>query len=47
MSVKEVGFKKYIIWFWAIVLASLLAAFLFFYLLSNGILGSGVCLLLK
>ena len=39
MSVKEAGFKKYIIWFWAIVLASLLATFLFFFLLSNGILG--------
>jgi penicillin-binding protein 1A len=39
MSVKKVGFKKYIIWFWATVLASLLAAFLFFYLLSNGTLG--------
>jgi penicillin-binding protein 1A len=39
MSVIESGFKKYIIWFWAIVLASLLAAFFFFYLLSNGMLG--------
>jgi penicillin-binding protein 1A len=39
MSVKEVGFKKYIIWFWAIVLASLFSAFLFFFLLSSGMLG--------
>lgn len=35
----EVSFKKYIVWFWGIFLTSLLAAFLFFYLLSNGTLG--------
>ena len=39
MSVKKVSFKKYIIWFWGIVLASLLFAFLFFFMLSKGLLG--------
>jgi len=39
MSVKEAGFKKYIIWFWAVVLASVLSTSVFFYLLSNGMLG--------
>lgn len=39
MSVKETGFKKYIVWFWSVVLASLFAAVVFFYLLSNGLLG--------
>lgn len=39
MANTEVSFKKYIVWFWGIFLTSLLAAFLFFYLLSNGTLG--------
>ena len=39
MANTEVSFRKYIIWFWGIVLASLFAAFLFFFLLSRGILG--------
>ncbi|HSH19418.1 MAG TPA: transglycosylase domain-containing protein, partial [Draconibacterium sp.] len=39
MANTEVSFKKYIIWFWGIVLGSLFAAFLFFFLLSKGILG--------
>ena len=36
---KEINFKKYIVWFWGIVLTSIFMAFLFFLLLSNGLLG--------
>ena len=39
MTNTAVSFKKYIIWFWGIVLASLFMAFLFFFLLSKGLLG--------
>ena len=39
MAIKEVSFKKYIIWFWGIVLTSLLGVFLLFFLLSKGMLG--------
>lgn len=39
MANTKVGFKKYIIWFWGLVLASLFVVFLFFFLLSKGLLG--------
>ena len=35
----EINFKKYIVWFWGIVLTSIFIAFLFFFLLSRGLLG--------
>jgi len=35
----EINFKKYIVWFWGIVLASIFMVFLFFFLLSKGLLG--------
>ncbi len=39
MANTEVGFKKYIIWFWGIVASAIVAVFLLFLLLSNGFLG--------
>ena len=39
MANTEFSFKKYIIWFWGIVLASLFTIFLLFFLLSKGLLG--------
>ncbi len=39
MLKEEISFKKYIIWFWGIVLTTLLLTFLFFILLSKGMLG--------
>ncbi len=39
MTNNQVGYKKYIIWFWGIVIASMLGVFLLFFLLSKGVLG--------
>ena len=39
MTDNKVSYKKYIIWFWGIVLTSLLGVFLLFFLLSKGVLG--------
>jgi penicillin-binding protein 1A len=39
MSETEVNFKKYVVWFWGVVLALLFVALLFFFLLSKGLLG--------
>ena len=39
MPNQEINFKKYIIWFWGVVLSSIFVAFLFFFMLSSGLLG--------
>lgn len=39
MPNQEINFKKYIIWFWGVVLSSIFVAFLVFFMLSSGLLG--------
>lgn len=39
MTNKETGFKKYIIWFWSLVVVFLAGGFLFFFMITKGLLG--------
>lgn len=39
MTEKKTNFKKYILWFWSIVLLSIAGGFLFFFLIAQGMLG--------